>query len=279
MLLHIAAMLIFIQAVLPILWVLRTSLSYESELTKRPINWLPEKVTVANYEKLFGLRPITLGTPYAAKEFRISLFNTVIVALATSFLALVIGSMAAYSFARLLPAGRQILLVGLVFTQMMPAMGIAIPLFVTMRKLGLLNTLAGLIIVYLSFTLPFTIWILQGYFSGIPRDLEDAALIDGCTRIGAFLRIIIPTSTSGLVAVSILAFMGAWSNFFFALIFTRTLKSRVLTVTISLFCTEAQVDIPLSNTAGLLATIPPLILALCLQKYIVKGLTAGAVKG
>jgi multiple sugar transport system permease protein len=169
-------------------------------------------------------------------------------------------------------------MVGILGSQMLPIIVVVIPLYLLMQQLKWMDSLRGLIMLYSGFLLPTVIWIMHNYFMTMPRDLEEAAMIDGCSRIGSFIRVILPLSGPGLVAVSVFAFLSAWNEFFMALIFTAS-NAKTIPVVITEFSSQFGTDYGLMATGGVLGSIPPLILALMLQRYIVAGLTAGAVKG
>jgi len=164
-------------------------------------------------------------------------------------------------------------------TQFLPIVVLIIPLYMIMRWFGLLNTRLALIIADCSFILPLIIWLMRGYFESVPKDIEDMARIDGCSRFGAIFRIVLPLSTPGLAASGIFAFIIAWNEFFTALILSSTLKSKTVSVLISEYSSKVGVDFVAMAAAGVIASLPPVILAIIFQKYIVQGLIAGAVKG
>jgi multiple sugar transport system permease protein len=171
------------------------------------------------------------------------------------------------------------LFIAIIALRMLPEIVTVVPLYIIMKKLGLNNTLLGLILVYTSFTLPFVIWMMESYFEAIPVELEDAASIDGLSRLGIFFKIIMPLSLPGLITTAIFTLLTAWDEFLFALIMTSTYQAKTLTVAISEFTTRHMIDYGLMMTGGLLSALPPLLVALALQKYIVSGLTSGAIKG
>ena len=162
---------------------------------------------------------------------------------------------------------------------MLPEIATIIPLYFIMKSLNLINTITCLVLVYTSFTLPFVIWMMESYFETIPIEIEDAAAIDGLNRFGIFTRIMLPLSLPGIVTTLIFTFLTAWDEFLFALIMTSTYQSKTLTVAISEFTTRHMIDYGLMMTGGLLAALPPMLIALVLQKYIISGLTSGAIKG
>ena len=164
-------------------------------------------------------------------------------------------------------------------TYMLPPIAILISLYLTMVQLHLLDTKLGLILVYCSFITPFVLWIMSGYFRSIPRDLEDAARIDGCSRIGALFRVVLPLARPGLLATALFGFLLAWDEFLYALIFTSSLESKTIPVAIAEFTGRHAVDFGMMATGGVLASLPPLLIAFVFQRYIVGGLASGAVKG
>jgi multiple sugar transport system permease protein len=274
--------LMFLVAVLaPFAWMVISSVSPQTELTNTPPHWIPENFTLFRYEALiFGPKP-GQTIPGSAGRFLGALGNSLIVSTATTLVCMVTGSMAAYAFARLSLPGRQKFLLGILSAQMLPIIVLIIPLYIVMRTLNpilnLMDSWHGLTLLYSGFMLPTVIWIMDSYFQTIPRELEEAALIDGCTLLGALTRIIIPLSGPGLVAVGAFTFLSSWNEFLMALIFTAS-RAKTITVTVTEFSTQFGVDYGLLTTGGVIGSIPPLILAFLLQRYIVAGLTAGAVK-
>ncbi|MBI3961164.1 MAG: carbohydrate ABC transporter permease, partial [Deinococcus sp.] len=161
---------------------------------------------------------------------------------------------------------------------MLPAFTVLIPLFVIAKQLSLLNTWTALVLAYTGLGMPFVVWIMHGYFQTLPKDLEDAARIDGCSRFSAFLRIALPLSAPGLVATAIFTFLGAWDEFIFALVFTSTYAAKTLPVALAEFQGRFTIDWGLMTSGGVLASLPPVLVALLLQRYLVTGLTSGGVK-
>lgn len=161
---------------------------------------------------------------------------------------------------------------------MVPGIALIVPLYLVIKTYGLLDHLSSLIVTYLTFTLPFTVWLLKSYFQGIPRELEDAALIDGCTWTQMVLRILLPVAAPGLVAAAMFAFMMAWNDYLYAVILTSTIASKTAPVVVAGFATDVTTERTLMATGGVMAVIPPLVLAFIFQRFIVQGLTAGAVK-
>ncbi len=164
-------------------------------------------------------------------------------------------------------------------TRMVPALAIMVSLYLIFQTLGLLDTLAALVLSYLTFTVPYSVWIMASYLRTIPRELEDAALVDGCNWGSMMLRVFLPVATPGLVACAMFAFMSSWGEFLYALLFTSTLSSKTMPIVIAGFVTDVNTSPTLMNAGGVLAVIPPLVLALLFQRMLVRGIAAGAVKG
>ena len=261
---------------LPVAWLLISSISTRAELLSTPIHWIPQQPTFQNYLNI--LLPAQ-GTSEVAKTFRITLLNSLLVASAVTVIALAVGSLASYALIRLRFPFQRPLLIGILGTRMIPEISLVIPLYLFATRFGLFNSRGILIITYLSFALPFAIWLMAAFFDTIPIELEDAARIDGCNRLEILWRIILPISAPGLVSTGLFVFLTAWDEFFFALILTSTVAAKTVPVAIAEFTGRYVVDVGGMMTGGVLAAIPPVLLALIFQRYIVSGLTAGAVKG
>ena len=204
--------------------------------------------------------------------------NSLIVASCATILTLLVGTLAAYSFSRFHFAGKRAFLLVFLLSQMLPGASVIIPLFQLLKKIGLYDTHAGLILVHTAVLLPFVIWLLYGFFQGIPSEVEDAALIDGCSTMEALWRVVLPLALPGLGATALFAFLGSWSEFFFALILTSSDSTRTIPVGIGLFVGE-YVDVwNQMSAAAVLFSLPPLMLFLVTRRTFVKGLAAGALK-
>jgi multiple sugar transport system permease protein len=260
----------------PVAWLIISSISSRSELLSTPIHWIPQDPTLQNYINI--LFP-SQGTSEVAQTFRITLWNSLFVASSVTVIALLFGSLAAYALIRLQFPFRQSLLIGILGTRMIPEISLVIPLYLFATRFGLFNSPYILIITYLSFALPFAIWLMAAFFDTIPVELEDAARIDGATRLETLWKIIMPISAPGLVSTGLFVFLSAWDEFFFALIMTSTVSAKTVPVAIAEFTGRYVVDVGGMMTGGVLAAIPPVLLSLIFQRYIVSGLTAGAVKG
>lgn len=260
----------------PVLWLVLSSISTRADLLAMPPHWIPSQPTLKNYIDI--LAPGS-GVSEVARTFKITLVNSLLISLTTTAICLVLGSFAAYALARLrLPFKRQALF-GIMSVRMIPEISLVIPLYIAAVTFGLYNKPSVLIITYLSFSLPYAIWMLTTFFETVPRELEDAALIDGTSRLGTLFKVVFPVAAPGIISTGLFIFLLAWDEFFFALIFTSTIASKTVPVAIAEFTGRYAVDITAMMTGGVLAALPPVILALIFQRYIVSGLTSGAVKG
>jgi len=273
----------------PIAWLISASLQKETDLLSVPPSFIPREPSFDSYEKLLagknfetkakeaGVRSYSI--PNEAKLYPGSLRNSFIISTSTTLICLFIGSLTAYTITRLNFKLRNVLFFGILGTRMIPAIALIIPFFLLAKKLGMIDSKIWLIIVYCSFTLPYVTWMLRSFFDSIPRDLEEAARIDGCSRVGTIWRIIYPMILPGLVAAGIFAFMQTWNEFFYALIMTNTGNAFTVPVISGMFATELDIDYTLMITSGVLTIIPPLVFTFVFQRFIVGGLTAGSVKG
>ncbi len=270
---YCAALLVAIVVLAPPLWLVISSISTQNELLSVPVHWIPQEPTLDRYWAILTAK----GTE-AAAVFRTSMLNSIIVAACVTLICISFGSLAAYSFARMSFGGQEPFLYIMLFSYMLPPIMIVVPLYTIMRDLKLMDTLWGLIIVYSALIMPFAVWILRGYFQSIPHELEDAARIDGCTRLGALLRVVLPLSAPGLVATSLFCFLASWEEFLIALIFTSSPRAKTIPVSIAEFTGRHAIDFGMMATGGVIAAIPPILLALLFQRYLISGLTSGAVK-
>jgi multiple sugar transport system permease protein len=260
----------------PILWLFSASISTRSELLSVPPHWIPQHPTFKNYLDI--LLP-GASSSEISRTMAITLLNSLKVASAVTVICLVLGSLAAYALIRISFRYNQTILMGILGTRMIPEVSLIVPLFILASRFQLIDKPAVLIITYLTFSLPFAIWLLAAFFQTIPVELEDAARIDGCTRLATLFRIILPISTPGLVSTALFVFLLAWDEFFYALIFTNTLAAKTAPVAISEFVGRYVTDINAMMAGGMLVALPPVLLAMIFQRFIVSGLSAGAVKG
>jgi len=260
----------------PILWLFSASLSNQVDLFALPMHWIPLHPTLKNYLDI--IFP-SLASNSVPRTFAVALLNSLKIASAVTIISLVIGSMAAYALARIPFKYSRGILLGIIATRMIPEVSLILPLFIIASSLQLINKPIILIVTYMSFALPFAIWMMVAFFQTVPVELEDAARIDGCSRLGILFRVVIPISVPGLVSTAMFIFLLAWDEFFYALIFTSTLASKTAPVAMSEFVGRYAININGMMAGGILAALPPVILALAFQRYIVKGMTSGAVKG
>lgn len=266
--------LVFIYA--PLLWLLSSSISTRADLLAMPPRFFPQQPSFENYANI--LLP-GKAVSEVARTFKVTLLNSLIVSLSTTVICLVISSLAAYALARLRLRYRDNFIIGILSVRMIPEISLVIPLFIVAARLSWLDKPVVLIVTYLSFSLPFAIWMLTTFFETIPMELEDAALMDGSSRLNTLFQIILPLASPGIVSTALFIFLLAWDEFFFALIFTSTVAAKTVPVAIAEFTGRYAVDITAMMAGGVLAALPPVILALVFQRYIVSGLSAGAVKG
>jgi multiple sugar transport system permease protein len=264
----VVALVLLVNGLFPAVWILFTSLKTESELTMKPITWLPHAPTVANYLRAFTDQPLLLF-----------LFNSFMVALLSTVLTLFVSVLAAYALARIPMRGRDLILSAIIAVSTFPLVTLLVPLFETMRALGLLNTWTALVLPYTVLSLPVCTLILVSFFEGIPRDLENAAMIDGCTRLGALFKVVVPLSAPGVFTAGILAFVNSWDEFLLALSFNSNPQLRTLPVGITLYQGEFAFPWPVISAALVVGIVPIAVLIVIFQERVVSGLTSGGIKG
>jgi trehalose/maltose transport system permease protein len=264
----LAVVAIVLFCLFPFYWLVNLSLKSSGDLNGSA--FFPPHPTLSNYSAIFK-----------NGDFTKSLENSAIVALTTTALALVVGSFCAYALARLKLRGKVIILGIVLSITTFPQIAIAAPLFKLWSNIGIFDSYEGLIIPYLTFALPLTIYILVSFFREIPKDLEEAALVDGATRFQAFRKIVVPLAAPGLATAAILTFIASWNEFLLAVTLTATTAARTVPAEISFFtgATEHQVPYGSISAASVTISVPLILLVLLFQKRIVAGLTAGAVKG
>jgi multiple sugar transport system permease protein len=260
--------IVIIVALVPVLWL--ASLSFKDPATIADGSLLPSKWTLENYRGIFD-----------TSLFTRALVNSIGIALIATALAVVVGSMAAYAVARLRFPGKNLLVGAALLIAVFPPISLVSPLFNLWRQLGLFDTWPGLIIPYLTFALPLTIYTLSAFFREIPWSLEKAARVDGATPFQAFTRVIAPLAAPGMVTTAILVFIFCWNDFVFAISLTSTVNSRTVPAAIAFFTGASQFQTPIGSiaAAGVVITIPIILFVFIFQRRIVAGLTSGAVKG
>ena len=255
----------------PIFYIVTISIRPSPDMYIKPFAYIPPHPTLDNYVN------VLLNRTASAKAHLPEAFGrTIVVALSATISAVVLASLAGYGLARFRFRGRETFGVAMLSTQMMPPVLFLVPLFLIFRQLHLTNTLAGLTLSYLTFALPFCTWMLRGYFEDIPVELEDAAMIDGCTRLRVLRHVVLPVAAPALVATAIFAFIQAWNEFLFAFI----LGGNIPLLTVSLYAFISQYGPEYGNlmAAAVMVALPPVVLFVLLQRHLIGGLTAGAVK-
>ncbi|MCD6254370.1 MAG: carbohydrate ABC transporter permease [Thermotogae bacterium] len=255
-------------------WLVVSSISTKETLISRPLKWVPERITLDRYLEILSPRS---NNP-VSKQFQRALLNSSIVALITTTVTVFFGTLSAYSISRYRFIGRKVLFVSLLASQMIPPVSLAIPLYAMFRNLNLIDRIPGLIMAFAAITLPFISWILKNYFDTLPTDLEEAARIDGCTRFQALFKIVVPLSMPAITAATIFAFIASWNEYFLALVLT-TVDAKTMPVAVAEFSSKYGVDYLMISAGGVVASLPPVLLALIFQKFVISGLTQGAVKG
>ena len=264
----LAAAIVVLNGFFPAVWILLTSLKSEAELVSKPISYLPHAATLDNYLRAFQDQPLLryLG-------------NSLAVALGSTVVSLLVSALAAYAIARLNLRHRQLILTAIVASTMFPLVTLLVPIFETMRSLGLLNTYTALILPYTVLNLPVCTLVLVSFFQSIPKDLENAAMIDGCTRLGALWRVVVPLAAPGVFTAGILAFVNAWDEFLLALSLNSSASMRTLPVGITLYQGEFSFPWPVISAALIVAIVPIAVLIALFQERVVGGLTQGGLKG
>lgn len=267
-LITIGAIALVFVCLFPFVWMGLSSIKELKELYTIPPRWWPDHPTLANYHKVFF-------------ESRIPRYflNSIVISVGATGLALVLAIFAANGFARFHFRGKAFWQSCVLVGQLLPTAAIIVPLFITLRVLGLVNTYWGLILVYMIITLPLSVWMLTSYFKAIPIELEEAAIIDGASRVGILFRITLPLSKPGIIAVLVYAFITTWNEFIFALCFATDSTVKTLPIGLAEFSTEFNTDWGAVMAASMVMTVPIALLFILFQKLFVGGLTAGATKG
>jgi multiple sugar transport system permease protein len=274
----LAVLVVF--AACPMAWMFSTSIKPRTDIFKMPPQWIPENATFSHYQRIFFPTPedAITTTSQTAKQFGLYFGNSVLISIVSSVLAVIVAAPAAYAFSRFSFPGKNAAYFGILVRNMFPLLVFLVPIFFLWTTLRLRNTYPGLIIAYLTFSLPLSIWLLKGFYDSIPPELERAARVDGCSRFGAFWRIILPLTTPGLAATAIYSFIQAWNEYAFALHLTDTSVMRTLPVGLTYFFTENTADWPGLMASALFISIPVVVVFLLLQRFFVSAITAGAVK-
>jgi N,N'-diacetylchitobiose transport system permease protein len=265
---NLAGLVVLVVMVFPVYWMVSTAFKPDDEINGLTPTWLSLDPTLDHFRD-------AMARPFFWENVR----NSLIVVTVTVALSLVLAFLAAVALAKFRFTGRKLFVVLMIGIQMLPAAGLIIPLYIVLARYGQVNALTGLIVTYMTFVLPFSVWTLRGFLLGIPRDLEEAAMVDGSSRLGAFVRILLPLVAPGLVATSIFAFITAWNEFIFAYVLMNDQSKQTATVWLSYFLgTSRNVDWGGLMAGSTLIAIPVVIFFVLVQRKIAFGLTAGAVK-
>jgi multiple sugar transport system permease protein len=292
-LLFIGSLLFSLYVLAPIAWLVSSSVQSEAEITSVPPHWVPEAPTAQNFRAIFKAtdEKVTYETrrqgdtatggfiPSTAANLLPAMKNSFIVAFAVVVLNLLVSVPAAYALAKIRFVGRTTSIYFMLSTRVIPDIALVVPFFLFVQKLGLMDNLLSLVITYLAITVPFSIFILTGYFESLPDELDKAARVDGCSRLQTLLLVFLPLALPSLVAVVLFTFLTSWNEFLLALMFTQTPASQTMPIVVASFTSDFNISFSFINAAGVLAIVPPVLIAILFERYIVSGLTAGAVKG
>jgi ABC-type glycerol-3-phosphate transport system permease component len=262
--------LVMLFTLAPYAWLVVSSFKPSTEIFTRTPTWLIREFTWKNYVWALGPSGADLGVYF---------WNTVLAAGATALISAALAAMGGYAIARYVFPGRRVLALALLLSPMFQGPPVMIPYYRILSTLGLLNTIPGLVLVYMSLTLPICIWLMAGFFRGLPRELEEAALVDGCSPVGAFARILLPLTLPGLAATSLYAFVVAWNDYQYALILTSSTRAKTIQMGLSELLTFlGQTNWGGVMASGVLATLPVVLIFMVIQRVLVQGITAGALK-
>jgi N,N'-diacetylchitobiose transport system permease protein len=266
---NLIGLAVFTVMVFPVFWMISTSFKTDDQINSFNPTWIPTHPTLAHFTA-------AIHKPF----FKDDVINTVIVVLVAVGIAMVLAFLAAVALAKYRFTGRKLFILLMIGVQMLPGIGLIIPLYVLLARFQQVNTLTGVIIVYVSAVLPFSVWTLRGFLLGIPKELEEAAMVDGSSRLGAFVRILLPLVAPGLVATSVFAFITSWNEYIFARLLLNDQAKQTITVWLSYFTgTSRATDWGGLMAASTLISVPVVLFFLLVQRRIAFGLTAGAVKG
>ncbi|MCE4612357.1 MAG: carbohydrate ABC transporter permease [Desulfurococcales archaeon] len=267
--LYAALLLALAWTVFPLYWIVVTSFKSEWEVLKWPPSPLPEDPTIVHYARLIG-----------ADRFYQYIFNSFSVSLGAALVSILLGAPAAYGLVRagVPPKFSSVFLVWILTVRMLPPIVIAVPLFELLRSMGLLDTRFGLVIAYQVYTLPYAIWILHGFLSAMPKEVEEAAYVDGATRLQTFTKIVAPMMAPGIIAALLLSVLFAWNEFLYALIFINSPSKYTVTVIVANYIQEFEIDWGRLAGSGVLSTLPILVLSVYIQRYMIRGLAFGGIK-
>lgn len=272
--LWITTFLLMVIMCIPGLWVVLSAFRPNREILAKPPIWVPEQVTLTNFFKIFGFGEEQVGIPVLSY-----FWNSMVIASTSTVIALAIGVAGGYAFARFRFRYKNAWFLGLMLFRAVPGIALSLPVFMLWSRLGIIDTQIGIIIVYVSLNVPFTIWLIDGFFRQIPMSLSEAAQVDGCTRWQAFWKIEFPLARSGLAAAGVFAFLTSWNEFALASQLTRSTDSKTLPVGLMDFTAQFTIDWAGMCAMAVIIIVPALILTFLVQKHLISGLTFGGVKG
>lgn len=273
--------LVVVAILLPFYWIFIMSVTPQRYIAGQAIPaMIPQEVSFEAFFQVLGLVEVEASQAQrAAMMFRRSLFNSIVVAGVSTIFALIIGIMAAYALSRLDFPGKGASYVLILGSRLLAQITLAVPMFTIFEMLGILDTYLPLIIMNTSFCMAWVTLIMDNYFDMIESDMEDAARVDGCTRFGAFWRVLLPMALPGIISVMLISFLFAWGEFLYALLFTSSMAARTMPVVLSMFLGQFAIEYRLLAAGLVLGVMPPVILALLFQRFIIQGLTQGGIKG
>ncbi|GGZ89634.1 sugar ABC transporter permease [Streptomyces bluensis] len=264
---NLLGLLVFVTAGFPVYWMLNTAFKPAKDAIDPDPSLLPTGLTLANFQRALDVA-----------DFWGPVGRSLVVSLAVVVIGVVVGMLAALAISRFAFRGRKVVIVGVLAVQMVPLVAMIIPVFLLLNDLNQYDRLSGLIITYLTFILPFTVWTLRGFIVNIPRELEEAAMVDGCSRTGAFVRVVFPLLAPGLVATSVYGFIQAWNEYLYALMLMSQ-QNQTATVWLANFTTKHGTEYAPMMAGSTMMAVPIVVLFLLVQRKMAAGLTAGAVKG
>jgi len=273
--LNVAAFGVLILAALPAIWIIFTALRPGNEINVTPPIWIPQKLTLDAFLSLFGFNPdIAAGVPVGNY-----MWNSIRVAVLATVISVSLGTMAGYAFSRFRFKGHTLVFLLIMLSRAVPGVALGLPLFLLMRQYNLVDTVHGLALVYVAINIPFTAWLMDGFFRQIPKELDEAAYIDGCNHWTAFWRIDLPLAWPGMAAASIFAFLAAWNEYQIASLLTKTPAAKTFPVGLFDFTTQFTVDWRGMCAMSVLMILPAIIFVILTQRRLTEGLTFGAIKG
>ena len=292
-LLFFGSLLFALYVLAPIAWLVSSSIQSETEITSVPPHWIPDHPTLDNFSAIFKSKSEVVTyenrkqgdtatggfIPSTAANLLPSMKNSFLVAFSVVVFNILVSVPAAYALAKIRFIGRTSSIYFMLSTRVIPDIALVVPFFLFVQKLGLMDNLWSLIITYLAITVPFSIFILTGYFESLPDELDKAARVDGCSRLQTLLLVYLPLAVPSLVAVVLFTFLTSWNEFLLALMFTQTPSSQTMPIVVASFTSDFNISFSFINAAGVMAILPPVLIAIVFERYIVSGLTAGAVKG